>query len=162
MRVHSATSRSTALTEREVLLRRHATLTGLLAAPHGFLGQNAGALGDRLRAGWVSEARLLKRLLEETKDDDFRSTIADWQSRTAAYAARSTDGANEWTDRRGCTWQASLVLELLAELTDRIERELRSADPDESRQPIASPPGPPRARTSASGKAEHERPRPHA
>jgi hypothetical protein len=129
------------VTEREVLLQRRATLVALLASPNGPLGPNAGAIGERLRRGWQTEVRLLDRLLAETPGDDVRTTIAAWQARTVAFAARSPGKPTAWTDRQGLSWDADVVLCLLGELTERIDRWMTAAGP-EGQAPRANEAGP--------------------
>lgn len=108
--------------ERDVLEQRSATLHGLLSSPTGPLGPNAGKLGDRLRAGWETEVRLIERLLSETPGDDVLSTIGAWRARTDAFVARSPTDAPCWTDKHGQTWDARAVLSILDDLRERIER----------------------------------------
>ena len=112
---------------RQVLDQRRTTLTGLLAAPHGPLGPNAGPLGERLRAGWQLELRLVERLLAETPDDDVLATIAAWHRRTEAFLTRSAPDSASWTDRSGMVWHGPTVLDLLADLDERVRRWLRAA-----------------------------------
>lgn len=108
--------------EKTVLDHRLATLNGLLDAPGGPLGSNAGELGARLRADWLAEQRLLSRLLAETSGDDVRATIESWRRRTEAFVARSNDPSPHWTDKEGITWDAHQVLALLEGAQERIDR----------------------------------------
>jgi hypothetical protein len=116
------------LNERTVLEHRVATLDGLLDAPGGPLGPNAGDLGEQLRSDWETERRLLNRLLSDTPGDDVGETIATWRSRTVSFVARSDEDSPEWTDRSGVTWDARHVLSLLDETQGRLDRWLGDGD----------------------------------
>jgi hypothetical protein len=118
------------LNERTVLEHRIATLDGLLDAPGGPLGPNAGDLGEQLRSDWETERMLLRRLLEETPGGDVGKTIATWRSRTVSFVARSSDDSHSpaWTDRSGVTWDARHVLSLLDETQGRIDRWMGEGD----------------------------------
>ena len=118
------------MNERDVLEQRLATLLGLLSAPAGPLGPNAGALGEQLRAAWETEARLIERLLAETPGADVLATVRAWRSRTLAFAERSPVEAPTWTDKQGRVWNAPDVLMTLDDLTDRVERWMRAAGSD--------------------------------
>jgi len=115
--------------QRTVLEHRIGTLEGLLAAPGGPLGPNAGPLGDRLRGDWLAELRLLQRLLAETPGDDVRPTIGQWRDRTRAFAARGATAGASWSDKQGNEWSADTVLRLLDETEDRVDRWLRTTSP---------------------------------
>jgi hypothetical protein len=110
------------LNERTVLEHRVATLDGLLDAPGGPLGPNAGDLGEQLRSDWETERQLLRRLLSDTPGDDVGETIATWRSRTVSFVARSKEDSPAWTDRSGITWDARHVLSLLDETQGRLDR----------------------------------------
>jgi hypothetical protein len=120
------------LDEKTVLDHRLTTLNGLLDAPGGPLGSNAGDLGARLRADWLAEQRLLSRLLAETSGDDVRATIQSWRRRTEAFVARSSDPSPHWTDKEGITWNARQVLTLLDDAQERIDRWMGQPDHTEA------------------------------
>lgn len=117
------------MNERTVLEHRVATLDGLLEAPGGPLGPNAGDLGEQLRADWETERQLLRRLLTDTPGDDVAETIATWRSRTVSFLARAEDDSPSWTDRAGITWDARHVLSLLDETQGRLDRWLGEGNP---------------------------------
>lgn len=124
------------MNQRNVLEHRLATLDGLLDAPGGPLGPNAGELGQRLHAGWRTERRLLQRLLGDAQGDDVHATIRAWRQRTAAFAAKSDDDRPAWVDREGVTWDAKQVLELLDDTQERIDRWVGSRSSADDTKPI--------------------------
>jgi hypothetical protein len=107
--------------EKRILEQRIVTLTGLLDTPGGPLGPTAGALGQRLRQSWDAERRLLCRLLSDTRDGDLRATMGLWFERTSAFLRQSADDPATWTDRDGHQWDAAQVLELLADVQERLD-----------------------------------------
>jgi hypothetical protein len=107
--------------QREVVRQRILTLDGLLADPNGPFGQSGGDLAAKLAAGWRSERRLLRRILDETKADDVRATLQVWHERTAAFAEKAEDDDPNWRDRDGHVWHAREVLRLLDDFRRRLE-----------------------------------------
>lgn len=124
------------MNERRVLQQRADTLRSLLEASDNVLGPAGASLSARLRENWVAELRLVRRLLEETLDDNVRSTIALWQERTAAFLDRAADPSPGWTDRSGAHWDAVQVLSLLEDTVERLDSWLLADEPlgDGSRQ----------------------------
>jgi hypothetical protein len=134
--------------QREVVRQRILTLDGLLADPNGPFGQTGGDLAAKLAAGWRSERRLLRRIVDETKGDDVRATLQVWQERTAAFAEKAEGDDPSWRDRDGHVWHAREVLRLLDDFRRRLEAWIQEETGAQGSQPrgderrqSAAPPG---------------------
>lgn len=114
--------------ERAILEQRIVTLSGLLDKPGGPLGASSGEIGQQLADRWLAERQLLERVLSEATGSQVSPTVDAWRKRTEVFVARSNDEAPGWTDRDGKRWNALLVLELLADIQDRLRKWKLAAD----------------------------------
>ena len=104
---------------RDILQHRVATLDALLGGPT--LSGGDGELSLRLRDRWVSERALIQRLLEDSGGGNVVDTMTLWRSRTERFLASSNDQVDGWVDVKGQRWDARRVLELLDDLSGRVE-----------------------------------------
>jgi hypothetical protein len=104
---------------REILQHRLTTLSALLEGPT--LSGGDGELSVRLRDQWSSERALIQRLLEDSGGGSVLDTMTLWRSRTERFLASSGDQVPGWVDVRGQRWDARRVLELLDELSGRVD-----------------------------------------
>jgi hypothetical protein len=117
------------MNERHVLEQRLITLNSLLDGSGHLLGPSGAAMGERLRSAWQAERQLLQRLLAETAGDNVRATIGLWRDRTAAFVQRSAAADAAWTDRSGQRWEATQVLALLDDTSERLDSWAAAAEP---------------------------------
>ena len=132
------------MNEREILEQRAITLRGLIEVPGGpFTAAAAAGIGERLVGRWKSELRLIERILDESKvESQIVPTLEIWRSRTSAFLESSEDDIASWTDRSGTTWNASSVLEIIAELDERIANWCgKKADEAEAKAQAKANPG---------------------
>jgi len=78
------------------------------------------ALQSRLVQAWDTERRLILRLLAETPDGNIRQTLDAWEERTQSFLQKSP-GRRAWHDRQGQSWNADLVLQIIADLRERLD-----------------------------------------
>lgn len=78
------------------------------------------ALQSRLVQAWDTERRLIQRLLVETLDGNIRQTLDAWEGRTQSFLQKSSE-RRAWTDRQGQSWNADLVLQIIADLHERLD-----------------------------------------
>ncbi len=84
-------------------------------------GAAAGAaLQSRLVQTWDTERRLIQRLLAETVHGNIRPTLDAWEQRTLSFLHKSPD-RRSWTDRYGQSWDGDLVLQVIADLRERLD-----------------------------------------
>ena len=124
------------------------TLTSLLDAPGAPLGASSSPLGAQFNARWGQERRLIERILDETAQGvAVNHTLRLWHRRTEAFLQSSTAEQPVWKDRHGQVWPADVVLELLADLEDRLsswgpDGPIKASEPleDATTPPAPDPP----------------------
>jgi hypothetical protein len=126
------------LDDRGILDYRLKTLDGLLGGRSPLEGATASSLTAQLRNPWQAESRLLRRLLEDAEGSNVRDTVQLWHQRTSRFLESSKDEVPGWVDGKGVAWDARLVLELLAETQERLERWTAAPGPIEPEPPAAA------------------------
>lgn len=110
------------MTTRDLLERRLQTVK-TLAAPGALqrgVDEEDGrdALENELTRQWKTEARLIRRILDEEGEPE--AVLQTWRERTESFQERYPDRTG-WTDTEGEGWHADLVLQAIENLLDHIE-----------------------------------------
>lgn len=127
------------MTERDVLQQRVSTLQSLLESPGGPFGSKAAPLASKLAGRWRAELMLIARILEDCPEgQDLQRTLDLWQARTSAFMSTSDADRPGWSDRQGRAWDAIEVLEILADIHDRL-RAWRPKAADAASDPAVRP-----------------------
>lgn len=74
----------------------------------------------RMLQAWDTERRLIQRLLAETPEGNIRPLLDAWEQRTLHFLGKSPD-RRTWADRQGQTWDGDLVLQVIADLRERLD-----------------------------------------